>query len=342
MITFLTLVSVAIVVWILCFLFSSPDSWFYVLDKPNNRSLHDVPKPRTGGMAIFLVVFSLWLIIIFTQNLDKYFYYLLAGMFILAVISFIDDRYPISQILRLCVHIFAATLLVIGGVEINFGSRLTSVFGWYDFLFGVSTILVIAWVINLYNFMDGIDGLAGGMGLIGFGCLGVLGWLGGDDLYMLMAFIVAASNLGFLMHNFPPAKIFMGDVGSITLGYLVAFFSLWGFRANLIVWWCPVLIFSPFIVDASVTLARRLLHGEKIWEAHKSHYYQKLVQNGWGHRKTAIFEYILMTAVAASVILMQFQNNSILTACFLLFWALMYFLIIALISLKRANFRNSH
>jgi UDP-N-acetylmuramyl pentapeptide phosphotransferase/UDP-N-acetylglucosamine-1-phosphate transferase len=156
-------------------------------------------------------------------------------------------------------------------------------------------------MINLYNFMDGMDGFAGGMTLIGFS---TLAWLGrADATFTDVCLIVAAASAGFLIHNFPPAKIFMGDTGSTALGFLTAACTLWGSKANLFPLWIAILVFSPFIVDATVTLLRRLLRGEKVWQAHRSHYYQRLVLLGWGHRKTVLAEYVLMLACAGSAVL---------------------------------------
>ncbi len=114
---------------------------------------------------------------------------------------------------------------------------------------------------------------------------------------------MAAASAGFLVHNFPPAKIFMGDTGSTTLGFLAAACILWGSKSGLFPFWVAILVFSPFIVDATVTLLRRLLRGEKIWEAHRTHYYQRLVLLGWGHRWTVLAEYVLMLACAGSAAL---------------------------------------
>ncbi len=332
MIFLLIAICVAISAWLICLLLSNPSSIFYVLDDPTHRSLHDVPKPRTGGIAIFISIFATWLIIALTQDVEKFIYYVLVGLCLLSVISYIDDRYSIPQIWRLLIHILAAILLVLSGIGLSASDIQVDKFIDNTFVLNGLTILVVVWCINLYNFMDGMDGLAGGMGVIGFGCLAWLGWFAGNNLFMLMALIIAAANLGFLLHNFPPAKIFMGDVGSITMGYLLAFFSLWGIQANIFTWWIPILIFSPFIVDATITLIKRLYNREKVWEAHKSHYYQKLVQSGWGHRKTAIYEYILMATIACSVIAVQALNSDTLTFFLTLVWLLIYIVIIFVVS----------
>jgi len=161
-------------------------------------------------------------------------------------------------------------------------------------------LLFVTWAINLYNFMDGMDGFAGGMAVIGFS---TLAWLGRvDEPFMNVCLIVAAANAGFLIHNFPPAKIFMGDTGSTALGFLVAACSLWGSKSGLFPFWVAILVFSPFIVDATATLLRRLLRGERVWEAHRTHYYQRLVLLGWGHRRTVLAEYGLMLACAGSAV----------------------------------------
>jgi UDP-N-acetylmuramyl pentapeptide phosphotransferase/UDP-N-acetylglucosamine-1-phosphate transferase len=151
--------------------------------------------------------------------------------------------------------------------------------------------------------MDGMDGFAGGMALIGFGTFGVFGLLDGHLLFATVSLSLAAAAAGFLLFNFPPARIFMGDTGSATLGLLAGGLSLWGAREGLFPFWAALVVFSPFIVDATVTLLRRLLRRERVWQAHKTHYYQRLVQSGWGHRRTVLAEYALMAACSGSVLL---------------------------------------
>jgi UDP-N-acetylmuramyl pentapeptide phosphotransferase/UDP-N-acetylglucosamine-1-phosphate transferase len=163
------------------------------------------------------------------------------------------------------------------------------------------TGLFILWMINLYNFMDGMDGFAGGMAVIGFT---TLAWLGRADAgFAAVNLTIAAASAGFLAYNFPPARLFLGDTGSTALGFLAAACSLWGSAAGLFPFWAALWVFSPFIVDATVTLLRRLMRGERVWEAHRSHYYQRLVLLGWGHRRTVLAEYVLMLACAGSAML---------------------------------------
>jgi UDP-N-acetylmuramyl pentapeptide phosphotransferase/UDP-N-acetylglucosamine-1-phosphate transferase len=157
-------------------------------------------------------------------------------------------------------------------------------------------------MINLYNFMDGMDGFAAGMAVAGFGALSLAGWIADAPGFGLVSGLIAAAAAGFLIWNFPPARIFMGDAGSISLGFLAAAMSLWAARDGILALWASALVFSPFIVDATVTILRRATAGERIWEPHRSHHYQRLVRLGWGHRKTVLRAYVLMSACAASAL----------------------------------------
>jgi UDP-N-acetylmuramyl pentapeptide phosphotransferase/UDP-N-acetylglucosamine-1-phosphate transferase len=163
-------------------------------------------------------------------------------------------------------------------------------------------VLFTVWMTNLYNFMDGMDGFAGGMAVIGFATFALFGWRADHESFATVSLALAAASAGFLIFNFPPARIFMGDVGSSTLGFVVAALSIWGARDGVFPHWIAVLVFSPFVVDATVTLFRRLIRGERIWEPHRTHYYQRLVRLGWGHRKTVLWEYALMLASAGSAL----------------------------------------
>jgi len=212
-------------------------------------------------------------------------------------VSLWDDRHEVPPILRLLTHGLAAAAvmwigdLTISGFSVPFFGVVT--LGWTSYAF---TFLFIVWMTNLYNFMDGMDGFAGGMTLVGFGFLGGLGLAGGAAGLGVLALIVAAAAAGFLAFNYPPARIFMGDVGAVPLGFLAAALAVKGNRDNVIGLWVPAIIFSPFIVDATVVLIRRILNGKRVWEAHREHYYQRLVLAGWSHRRTVWVEYLLMVA----------------------------------------------
>jgi len=273
-----------------------------LLDHPNDRSLHQTPVPRSGGIGVLFGLTLSLLLASWGAGPDVALAWLLVSASLVAGVSLWDDFGHVSRRLRLLVQASAACVLVAGGL---IWSRLD--LPGIDWTFGapvawVLTLLYVVWMINLYNFMDGMDGLAGGMGLFGFGALAALGWQGGDSLFALVSACTAAACGGFLTSNFPPARIFMGDLGSSTLGLLAAGLSLWGCQRGLFPLWAAWLAFSPFIVDATSTLLRRLVRGERIWEPHRSHHYQRLVLAGWGHRKTLIRAYLVMAGTAACAV----------------------------------------
>ncbi len=250
------------------------------MDHPNERSLHAMPTPRIGGLGIMagVLVAAVWLA-------EAVLLPTMLAAFALAAMSVLDDVRGLPVRVRFLGHFVAAVscLLALG---------LT---GW-ALLAGT---LAVVWMTNLYNFMDGSDGLAGGMAAIGFGALALAAWLGDTHGLAFFCASIAAAALAFLRFNFPPARVFMGDAGSIPLGFLAASLGILGAIQHVWPWLFPLLVFSPFIVDASVTLAQRALRGEKIWQAHRSHYYQRVVLLGASHRQLALAAYVLMLVMAA-------------------------------------------
>jgi UDP-N-acetylmuramyl pentapeptide phosphotransferase/UDP-N-acetylglucosamine-1-phosphate transferase len=255
------------------------------LDVPNERSLHTRPVPRIGGIGI---VAGLCVSLIATDGLRL----IVVLALVLALLSLWDDWRPLPAVVRLAGHLAAAAAFC-ATVQVPPIAL-------------VPLILGIAWMTNLYNFMDGSDGLAGGMAAIGFGTYAAAAAMAGDDALLTTCACIAVAALAFLRFNFHPARIFMGDVGSIPLGFLAGSLGTWGVIRDGWPVWFPIAVFAPFVADASLTLARRLLRGERVWQAHRGHYYQRLVLMGWGHRRTALAEYILMavTSVAALVALL--------------------------------------
>lgn len=274
------------------------------MDIPNQRSLHAAPIPRTGGLAVFLAVLLVWVIGGYAAQYSS----LVAATAALVALSFADDMKGLAVLWRLLGHASVSALYAydccrqIGPVGL------------------VMVLLVMVWMTNLYNFMDGSDGLAGGMALFGFSAYAAAAHavpLGAMNL------VVAAAAAGFLVFNFPPAKVFMGDAGSIPLGFLAASLGLLGWRQGLWPLWFPLLVFSPFVVDASATLLRRLAGGERVWQAHREHYYQRLIRMGWSHRRTALAEYALMAAAAASA-LAGLGTNPARQTLILALWCVVY------------------
>jgi UDP-N-acetylmuramyl pentapeptide phosphotransferase/UDP-N-acetylglucosamine-1-phosphate transferase len=163
-------------------------------------------------------------------------------------------------------------------------------------------VLAVAWITDLYNFMDGSDGLAGGMATIGFAAYALAAWLSGEAALAALCVALSAASAAFLLNNLHPAHIFLGDVGSIPLGFLAGALGLAGWRSDAWPLWFPVLVFGPFIADATVTLLRRLVRGDKVWNAHREHYYQRMVRMGLGHRRTALLGYAVMALCAGAAL----------------------------------------
>ena len=320
MITFFVgaVVSVFLLAYWLALGLCKSSSRLYILDHPNERSLHHRSTPRTGGVAIMgalgvgvlmLGLFG-WSIASSKESLflvDSTGWWILAATGVLGMVSLVDDRWGLSIGVRLVVHLLAAALLVIGA-ELVLPPIKVPLFGFLSFdWFSVPiTVMFLVWVANLYNFMDGMDGLAGGMTVIGCGLLGYLGWQAHHPVIAVIAILQSAAAAGFLLHNLPPAKIFMGDVGSISTGFLVAALIVLGCRDGVFDLWVPLIVFSPFILDATVTLVWRALRHEKVWEAHRDHYYQRLIIGGWSHRRTVFVEYGVMALCAGFALLYQY------------------------------------
>ena len=292
-----------------------------VRDIPNERSLHSTPVPRVGGIALMAGVLSGWMLLV--QSLAWWVVLPVASLFML---SLLDDIRNLSPRTRLVGHFLAALTAVAGA-----GLPLL----WF-----VPVLLFVVWMTNLYNFMDGSDGLAGGMALFGFGGYGAGAWLAGDAMFASLNLSVAAAALGFLFFNFHPARVFMGDAGSIPLGFLAAMFGVSGWQAGYWPFWFPLLVFSPFVADATVTLLKRARRGERLSQAHRSHYYQHLVQMGWGHRNTALAEYALMLLAGVSALwgigLAHAGQGSLLLG-----WAIAYLALMASIDKRWRDYRSA-
>lgn len=301
-----------------------PASRFHILDHPNERSLHTRPTPRSGGLGILTGWLAGSVVVGAAFGGLPILFWLFAALLPLAVVSFMDDHVGVSASLRFVVHAGCAALLVWGaGLVLDRGlvpglSQLR-----YKGVGELLALLYIVWMVNLYNFMDGMDGLAGGMAVIGFGTFAVLGSMAGHGLFAAVSLVVAAASGGFLLFNFPPARIFMGDIGSSALGLLAAALTLWAARDGVFPFWIGLLVFSPFVVDTTITLVRRLLRGERVWQAHKTHYYQRLVQLGWGHKKTVLWEYALMLVCGLSAI-WAVRRPALLQWMTIVFWLACY------------------
>ncbi len=256
-------------------------------DRPNERSLHDAPRPRVGGIGVMLAAlpWAAW-------HASGPLLAVIACAAVLALVSAADDLRSLPAALRLALH-FAAAAIAVAALGVGTPWPLAA---------GIVVALAIAWTTNAYNFMDGSDGLAGGMAVIGFGTYALAASQAQNLPLALACAGIASAAVGFLAWNFPPARVFLGDAGSIPLGFLAGALGLAGYRADAWPAWFPVLVFSPFIVDASATFLRRLARREPVWRAHRSHWYQRLVLAGWSHRRVALSAYGLMAALSASAL----------------------------------------
>lgn len=309
-----------------------PGSRLWIMDHPNERSLHASPVPRSGGLAIALAIaLGAGLAAVLT-DVSAVMGWIGLGAALVVVISFADDCWTLHVHQRLPVHLAAAGVLILGGLSLG----RVDLPGWSLalplWLGVIVSMLFIVWMVNLYNFMDGMDGFAGGMGVIGFGCFAWMGGAAGGTEFALVSLVVASASAGFLIWNYPPARIFMGDSGSSLLGFLAAALALWAQRDNLFPLWVAVLVFSPFVVDATVTLIRRILRGERFWLPHRSHYYQRLVRLGWGHGRTVRAEYFLMLTCGAAAELARHLSPGEQRAM-LLAWIAIYVLL--MLSVRR-------
>lgn len=289
---------VAILAYGLVWLLIHPANPWRILDVPNARSLHAGVVPRGGGLAILGATAAGLLRSAGMLSLPTML--ILVAMLVVTVVSWVDDQRGLPVSIRLGAQL-AAAVLVVGGRAVSWPPAIMPGIVIHGGMAGaLVAVIFLVWCMNLYNFMDGMDGFAGGMSVVGFGTLALLAWSHHDHPYALVAATISAAALGFTVANFPPARIFMGDVGSIPLGFLAAVMILTGAARGDFPLWTAALVFSPFFVDATVTLMARIIVGENPFQAHRRHYYQRLVMRGWGHRRTVLAEYGLMMACGCS------------------------------------------
>jgi Fuc2NAc and GlcNAc transferase len=279
----------------------------YALDKlvdiPNERSSHSIPTPRGGGLAIVIAILGGIVIAGVMRWITPDLALALAGGgTMIAAVGWMDDHRDVPARFRFAVQVAAATWAVYwlhGMPSLSVGVASVQL-GFVGTILG---LLGIVWAINLYNFIDGIDGLAAGEA-VSTGTIGGLMLLAmGHTGLAMIALLIAAANAGFLPLNWAPAKLFMGDVGSGTLGYLFAVLSIASENAGAVPVLIWVLLLGAFVFDATVTLFRRIANGERWYQAHHSHAYQRMVQAGRSHAKVSsmILGINLVLAVLAIV-----------------------------------------
>lgn len=263
-----------------------------ILDEPGHRSSHTEVVPRTGGLAVVAGAI-LTMLLLSKPSLA----FIVAGGIgaLIFVVSLWDDVRTIPAIPRLLTHVLVAALAVWmvklepRALGLPFADVPLSI--WIG---GILAVLFVVGFVNFFNFMDGINGIAASQCVFGGGTIALLLWWGGQNNSVLTATVIAGASLGFLPHNFPRARLFLGDVGSTTLGFLLAMLTLVGSVHSPYPWVAFILPLGVFIYDATFTLIKRVLRGENPTQAHREHHYQLLVRCGWSHARVMSVQATLM------------------------------------------------
>ncbi|MBR3116544.1 MAG: undecaprenyl/decaprenyl-phosphate alpha-N-acetylglucosaminyl 1-phosphate transferase [Bacilli bacterium] len=298
------------------------------LDMPNERKVHKHPMPRMGGVAIFLG-FLLGYMLFCTQTIQMN--SILIGSFILIIVGIADDINPLSPLVKFCGQIVSAIIVVYYG---NIILQDLSAYGIY-INFGIFakpiTILFIVAIINCVNLIDGLDGLAGGICSIFFITISIISNIMGVyyGLDASLTLIMLGATLGFLVYNFHPAKIFMGDSGSMFLGYMIAVISLLGYKnVTLTSFIVPVLILAIPILDTLFAIIRRLLKGQSFAKADKEHFHHQILKRAGNQTKTVLIIYLIQILFSLASIVYVLQNPNFGQVLYAIILAIILWLII--------------
>jgi Fuc2NAc and GlcNAc transferase len=269
-----------------------------MMAQPGSRQSHEVATPTGGGLGLIFSIIVCSVIVQFLLPFPEFWWQkMLPGILLLVLIGWRDDRHPVSSLTRLLVQL-AVSLWLLG-------------FGWLQFsalevVLYVGSIVAMVWMMNLYNFMDGSNGMAGFQGVFAGMVVSVLFYLGDQHAMALLSLIVAAACAGFLPLNFPHARVFMGDVASVPLGFIFASLAIYGLSTGIVNWPVIILIMSVFIVDATLTLLTRAIRGERWYTAHAQHIYQRLIAQGWSHSRVLMaYQSINVMLVLPAIVLAE-------------------------------------
>lgn len=257
-------------------------------DIPNERSSHRVPKPKGGGIPIVgLLIFTIVTLFFYNMINAEITLSMLIGLILVAVAGLIDDYKNLSVSIRVIIYLISAllSLYFIGGLESAFIGEYSYYFGGAGYCIGV---LFLVWLTNLYNFMDGIDGFAGVQTI----CVSIfccfMFFMSSQYSLLIIMLCLASSTFGFLYWNWEPAKIFMGDVGSCSIGFFFGLLSIYTQNEEILSIGVWLILLAPFIGDATFTLLMRILSNEEWYRAHNSHAYQKLYRLGLSHHRLSL------------------------------------------------------
>ncbi|MBS4178095.1 glycosyltransferase family 4 protein [Lederbergia citrea] len=277
---------------------------FKITDAPNHRKIHNKIMPRLGGLAIYI---SFMIGLLVSRQDDPHLWAIMVGSLIIVITGILDDIFELAARYKLIGQLFAATVAILGGFELEFinlpfGGELQ-----FGFLSVPLTILWIVGITNAINLIDGLDGLAAGVSSIALITLSIMAFIMGNAFVVTISLILLGSTLGFLLYNFHPAKIFMGDTGALFLGYMIAILSLLGFKnvtfLSLVI---PVIILGVPISDTIFAIIRRIINNQPLSAADQHHLHHRLLSSGFSHRQAVVIIYAVavmfgLTAVIFSM-----------------------------------------
>ncbi|MBO8157876.1 MAG: undecaprenyl/decaprenyl-phosphate alpha-N-acetylglucosaminyl 1-phosphate transferase [Bacillaceae bacterium] len=272
------------------------------VDQPNHRKVHKKVMPRLGGLAIY-ISFLIGVILFFPD--ESYIWPILIGGFIIIVTGILDDIRELSPLVKLTGQLAAALVVALGGVTVEF---INLPFGEGQLYFGDFSIpITILWIVavtNAINLIDGLDGLAAGVSSIALLTISGLAITMGNTFVVIIGFILLGSTLGFLVYNFYPAKIFMGDSGALFLGFMISVLSLLGFKnVTLFSFVIPMIILGVPISDTIFAIVRRMLQGKPISAPDKSHLHHCLLRLGYSHPETVLMIYAMSALFSLAAVI---------------------------------------
>ncbi len=309
----------------------------HLLDHPNERSSHSVPRPRLGGVGIMAAFLPAAIALGLLERAPARLFLVLAATAAIAALGLVDDVRHLRARSRFAVQLAAAAVVVTAAGTAG-GSPWLERLPWP--LAPIALVLWIVWLTNLYNFMDGIDGLAGGQAVLASIGIAVAAFSTGATTTAWVALLIGAAALGFLTFNFPPASIFMGDVGSTALGFLFASLPLLP-EPHPIPVEVVALALCLFVLDATVTLFRRVARRERWFEAHRTHYYQRLVALGLGHRAVTLSACAAMALASVGAAAYPAASTLVRALAFALAAGSFALLVIAVPRLERSARRDA-
>lgn len=313
-----------------------------IIDTPNERSSHTNPTPRSGGIAIvatfFVGLIALWVLSGDPVLSQSYFWAFCAAAFLIAVVSIIDDLLGMSFRAKLGLQIVCAITVMALGVVVDQLS-LPGVGVWH--LGWLAYPLTLVWIVgltNAFNFMDGIDGISGGTAVLAAGFFAAITFMQGSSFLYLVSLVIVASSLGFLLWNWQPAKIFMGDSGSQFLGFVLAVLAVMAgrFDASHVSYFVMPMLFFHYIWDTAYTFIRRLRAGERVTQAHRTHLYQLMNQLGSSHARVTTIYLLIGTLQGLAALLLVQLDGELRILVFAPFVALQVFLSIGVTRRARA------